>query len=105
MPDHASTGHQVAFVRGVDEDLGGMHAAGCPQADDAGACFLDAFQRLFGQDLHAGLLEHRICHAGGDMRLIGPDRIIFLRHIVREFHPAGGVVGGDSLMPFFEESQ
>ena len=39
------------------------------------------------------------------MRLIGPDRIVFLRHIVRELDPAGGVIGGDPLMPFLEEAE
>ena len=105
VPDHAGAGHQVALIRGIDEDFRGVHAAGRPQADDPGASFLDAFQGLFRQHAHAGFLEHRVRHAGGDVRLVGPDGVVLHRDVVRELHPAGGVIGGDALVPFLEEAQ
>ena len=105
MPDHASTGHQVAFVRGVDEDFCGMYARSGTEPDNPGAILLDAFQWLFGQDLHAGLLEHGVGDAGGDVRFVGPHGVVLRRDIVRQFHAAGGVVGGDAQVPFLEEAE
>ena len=83
VPDHASAGHQVTFVRGVDEDFGGVRARGGAEDDDLGAVLLDAFQSLLRQHAHAGFLEHRVRHAGGDVWFVGPHGVVLHRDVVR----------------------
>ena len=105
MPDDAGLGKQVTFVSGIDEDLGGVYTRGGAEADNLGAFLLDGFQRLLRQHGHAGFLEHRIRHAGGDVRFVGPDGVILRGDIVRKLYAAGGIIGGDARMPFLEQTE
>ena len=105
MPDDTGLGQQVTFVSGIDKDLGGVHTRGGAEADDFGAFLLEGFQRLLRQHGHAGFLDQSIRHAGGDVRFVGPDGVILRGDIVRKLYTAGGVVGGDTRVPFFEQSE
>ena len=39
------------------------------------------------------------------MRFVGPDGVVFHCDVVGQLHAAGGIIGGDALVPLLEQSE
>ena len=60
---------------------------------------------MLRQHLHTDFIEHFLSDLGGDVRLVGPVRVILFTHLVGQCHATLLVVFFDTSMPFLKEPQ